>query len=209
MGISQGNDQTTPTDRPEVVITDESSGDYAKVGTKTDGSTKALHTIAEIVSGGDPISSGIVTIDSPHHETHEGNHYHYSQLFSLDESDIKEFIITVGATKFEHFLWKFSGRERTQIEFYENPTFTSGSSIVAINRNRNSANTYQGTLKEDPTVTVDGTLLEGHFTDGEETTRSQSEWVLKTNEDYLLRITSDKNNNDMSLAFNIYTEGTV
>jgi len=159
--------------------------------------------------GSDPMADGVVTIEQGHHETHEGNHFHYSECFKLDDTDVKEFIFTANSTIYEHFFWTLGARERSFIYVFENPTFTGGTAKTMVNRNRNSSNTYSGTLVEAPTVTADGTELECVFIDKDHNTRASDEWILKAGEDYLIRVVSDKNGNDMAVGFNIYKEGAV
>jgi len=161
------------------------------------------------VYGGDPLTSAAVTIDSAHHEIHEGSMFHFSTLQTLSDGGVFEVYITAGSTNYEHFLWSFNSRERTKIEFFEAPTLSGGTTETLYNKKRGDVSTYPGTVKSSPTVTADGTKLESVFTDGEHLVRGQHEWILDPGETYLLRITSDRNNNDMSIEFNVYLSGAV
>ena len=107
---------------------------------------------------------------------------------------------TVASGKFVH--WRpcciTSSAEYCKIEIYEGDTFSSGTTVVPINRNRNSstATTVQ-TFAKGTTVTLSGTLIEstGIGSTGIPTARAggasgaEQELLLKQNESYSIGIT--------------------
>ena len=85
------------------------------------------------------------------------------------------------------------------IELYEAPTVSANGTIqTAINLNRNSTNTSHLDIYATPTVSANGTLLRATkiFESGTAGKNSGSalvkdKWLLKTNTDYLVKITND------------------
>jgi len=103
----------------------------------------------------------------------------------------------------EHIIIDVSADGGFLFELYENPTINAAGSAVTIhNSNRRSTNTSVCNAYEDTTTQApnnDGTLLCGGYSGGEKKKAtaeagSRTEWILKRNEDYLVKITPDADN---------------
>jgi hypothetical protein len=95
------------------------------------------------------------------------------------------------------------------VAFYEDPTLdAAGSALTEYNNDRNSSTAAVATTFEDTTTQApnnDGTLLFSFRVggtgvgqssiSGEGTTRQ--EWILKANEDYLVKVTVDGDNTEV------------
>ena len=145
------------------------------------------------------------TIDYEHHEIHAGSHFEYSGYQSIATDGYLDFCVrTEDSTKESHIVWDVRSNGGLTIECYENPvcTFTTGTMLTAINNNRNST-TVSGwqnfaTSAAVSAVIATGTKIYSESSGaGGNTNQSlpglasrNSEFVLKTNSDYVWRITS-------------------
>lgn len=144
----------------------------------------------------DGLTGALITIDYPHHEVHDGSFYICSDISGSVSSKIWR-ITTPNTTMRAHFTLMVSSDQAITLGFYENPTLNAaGTQLTAYNADRNSANTATVTAFKDTTTTSDGTLLFTTVT-GSSNAKSQvggaaragSEYILKQNEDYLIKCT--------------------
>lgn len=143
-----------------------------------------------------------VVINSEHHEIHCGDSYELTYTEDLGNGDVAELAITVPdepgagqAQKLYHLLSAVDSEAEATVEIYEGSTFTGGTSITPVNRNRNSSLVDFLTVVHSPSVTTDGTKIYGkRIGSGRSTGGSagrSKEFVLRNNETYLLRITNE------------------
>lgn len=145
----------------------------------------------------DPHTGGMVVQDSVHQQIHRGI------LFSTDIVDLTlgssstlEVLITANCGA--HMRITAAVGSDATIEFFENPTVTAAGTPTDIyNRNRFSTKTPGCVVTSGPTVTVDGTQLENMFVPGGTGPLASggagdfwNEWILKTNNTYLVRLTN-------------------
>jgi hypothetical protein len=148
----------------------------------------------------------LVTMDISHHKIHEGNHYFVKGYVEFGATDSIDFVMTTPATGQIHLLFQIEGTGETLVQVYENTAHSDdGTPVTVYNNNRQSSNTTSATVQSDPTVTGVGTLLAsalfGVASNPSKTfggdTRRDDELILKQSEDYLFRITSNSNNNNI------------
>ena len=153
----------------------------------------------------DDKTSALVGIEFEHHEIHEGDHYNYCDYQENNAlNDTIDFILQApNSAKEIHFTFEVYSNQGAKIDLYEGASgISGGTDITPRNNNRNSLNTSDlQQLKKDPTITTSGTkaagFLAGAGRDAGFADRDK-ENILKTNEIYLLRITSLANSNNIS-----------
>ena len=153
----------------------------------------------------DTLTFGIVTIDTVHHELHEGNHYHYCnyQLGNAVGATI-EFVLTVpSGAIYPHFLFEVYSSQGATIDVYIGTTgVTGGTSITPRNNNTVSINTSGISIVKDPSsITSDGLFVSGYLAGAGRNAgfnKRDNEFILSDNRSYLVRITSLANGNDIS-----------
>ena len=169
--------------------------------------TGYLQTVSESVPI-DQIGGGRPILTTNHYEIHNGNHYVNSGQVTMAAEASQDILITVPAGKYVHFLFSVRSTAEARLDFYETPTVSAnGTPLTVINRNRRTENTNETTLHSSPTVTETGTLLlVNHFGAGQRgggEGRDDNEWILE-NTTYLLRLTSEAANNDVSWTIDWY-----
>jgi hypothetical protein len=142
----------------------------------------------------DPVSRALITLDFPHHEIHEGDHYEIQEWKDITgagtDYDIR--IVTPDVDTWSHFTMHFQTEDEFSTTLYEGATLSAGTAITPINNNRNSANASGMTITHTPTVTAVGTPIKSWKTgvgtgDQGTTTNGRNELILKRNTTYLLR----------------------
>lgn len=190
---------------PVVKIGDGDTGDIAAVISGANTGVKGLR-----VYGGptDPISDIPVVIEYDHHQIHEGETYqwHFFGAVNATTKDVRISVPTLTATiRTPHFIPEvIADNTTTTILLYEGTTWTAvgtDDSARILNRNRNSTNTaatkiyVSGATALTPNAT--GTLLyTGYLFTGKASATSDrvlAEWDLKSNTEYLLRVTTTGN----------------
>lgn len=147
----------------------------------------------------DPHNEALVTQDEIHSNIHRGVFFTASSQSVIALSSTLEFLIKVGATRSAHTRFALSVSQDMILELFEAPTTSAdGTSIPAVNRNRFSPITAVKEVFSGPTVSADGDFLfEGYIPGGDKHTASGGqggsfeEWILKTNTNYLLRVTNN------------------
>ena len=158
----------------------------------------------------DKLSQGLIVIDFDHHKDHDGKAFVVTGQATLDSAGVLNLlVVTPAGPEFMHLLHQFRSTGEANLAHYEATAVSAnGTGLAEINRNRNSANVSGAAVYQGPTVTDAGTLLMvAHFGSGQNEggdTRGDNEWVLKPSTNYLLRVTSEANGNDVSWYLNWY-----
>lgn len=161
-------------------------------------------------SGIDSVDGSLIQIDNVHHAIHDGDHYHACVFDGdVDIASPKYMRLTTPNTTVEqHIIIDVSANGGFLFELYENPTINAAGSTVTIhNSNRRSTNTSTANIYEDTTTQApnnDGTRLCGGYSGGEKRKAtaeagSRTEWILKRNEDYIVKVTSDADNTSVMI----------
>ena len=125
-----------------------------------------------------------------------------SSFIISGNGDVIEMLINVPTGTFPHILCEISSATEGYFEVYEGTTTSAdGTSLTRLNRSRDSTNTANMTMFHTPTITTDGTKIWDGFFGSAGTSetggisRSNNEFILKQNTKYLIRYTSESNNN--------------
>ena len=173
-------------------------------------STIPLRNGAPVAGALDGITRDLVVVDEPHNEIHEGDNYRYCDPTTLASGVSQDYLITTPNTaKWAHFTFHADGSDITSVFLYEGSDKTGTTAQTVFNSNRNSTNTAGVTvLKGTSGGTTDGTLLCSYSSGVKEklgaSTDHNSEWVLKQNTKYLLRITSGAVGNKCNINLSWY-----
>ena len=163
----------------------------------------------------DDVDDALITIELPHHEVHEGNHYTATDSAAINSGVLNRkvwrFTTPDNATR-AHFVVMFTTNLAGVLYFYENPTVNvAGAALTVHNNERNSLNVAEVTAKKDTTLTVDGVVLTQLVigTNAPATriggvARISTEWILKQNEDYALIFVADGNGTIISMVAEWY-----
>ena len=166
----------------------------------------------------DSAHSDPVNIDIVHHMIHDEKFFSFVVIdVDVDIETPKYIRITTPNTDARiHFTGQVYVTAASLIELYENPTInTAGSPVTIYNNDRNSIVATTATAFEDTTTTApdnDGTRIDAgraggaarpNFRIGGETAR-RNEWILKQNEDYLIKITPDADNTEVVISITWY-----
>lgn len=162
----------------------------------------------------DSVEPTMPVIEFEHHMVHEGISY------TCDDYDDD---VDTGAAKYWHIRTPDSAaRIHIKItlisslpglaEFFENPTTTNdGVQLTVFNNDRNSGNTTTASIYRDPVATLDGTRIAvDHLgTNNPKTrfggaSREQAEWILKQNEQYLVKFTTEQDNAHLAIQMEFY-----
>lgn len=168
----------------------------------------------------DEITNALITIDAVHYEIHEGDTFGVSYK-NADGAPIADngtiiFILQTGS-KFAHLIASAFTVGDGEIELRENVTITGGTAMTEHNHKRTSANSATVAVIRDPaTIPNAGTLLEQTLIPGGDagnsigsTVSQRNEWILKTNTNYMLRLTNRAGQaKDMSMTAVWYEESS-
>jgi hypothetical protein len=145
-------------------------------------------------------ASGALMSDDAHSRIHQGVMYTASyRTASLSNDASITLVITTPSDDFPHIVADPAIGGAAHFDFYENATITGGTAVAANNHNRNSANTFGGTVVHSPTVTNIGSpLLLGYYipggtggtASGSSSVGFDSEWPLKPSTSYLFELTN-------------------
>jgi hypothetical protein len=158
----------------------------------------------------DASTDSMQTIDYAHHEVHSGSHYFVAGGEGMNLNEVSWFSVDVPATDKEpHMTWGISSSKMLTFEVFEDSNAINGELISARNSNRRSANTSGLTIRKNPggTILASGEIIELSLfgavggnkvqSTGGEASR-EAELILKSNTQYLFRITSFDNTNLVS-----------
>ena len=149
----------------------------------------------------DPATEALMCIDYAHHEIHVGSHFKTGKHTTLINTGevIELLFLTPNTLKWAHWQLTAQTTGACTIELFED-TVTSDNGIVnpIWNRNRNSIKAPTVQVFHTPVITSDGTKFSEKWVGssgfkenvgGEQ--RGDSEFVLKQNTKYLVRITAE------------------
>lgn len=122
---------------------------------------------------------------------------------NFDTNDVIDFVVTTpNSDMWLHMEFYISGFKYLQMEIYEGATgVTGGATATPINMNRNSTNTSVATVLANPTITSDGSLIFSQAITTNKaggTIRKEGKIILKQNQTYVFRFTSQEDNNIIS-----------
>jgi len=162
----------------------------------------------------DELSLGLIHIDFPHHELHEGNHFFYTDSIALDNGVTQDYLLTVPNTnKHVHLIMHHDGSAVTQFLFYEGTDKNGTTLQTTFNNNRNSSKTPGMTIHKGTNGgTIDGVLIHqyksgdatGQSSSNPSERRDDSEMILKAGTKYIMRVISSTNGNLTNTGFYWY-----
>ena len=167
------------------------------------------------------ITGAFRTIETEHAYIHEGIFYESYNKFTLAAGAKRVVTIKPAAGTYLHYRPTnlVTSADKVTIEFYEGATVTAatGTAATPSNHNRNSTLASKVTLIDAPTVTADGTKFAQVYIPGATGTGgtrtgasagvSNSEWVLKPDTVYMIRVTNGSSgSNDIQVNFQWYEE---
>jgi len=210
LGISEGIDLIKGIFQKHRIIGDT---DGTLIGNDGD----RLKVAASLPDYEDGTTDALKIIDYAHHEIHAGSAYMHTDTVTLGNSQTYGIVFTTPNTAKQcHLVFAFRAPGETRIDLYENPTnVVTGSSLNVFNKNRNSSKVNTTVLNTFTSSDDNGTLLFTEFfdrvTQDVSTSRNIGEWILKSNEEYILLITSGSNSNQISWLIEWYehTDPTV
>lgn len=145
------------------------------------------------------------SVQYEHCEVHVGDAFYYTYTEEVDANGvINRYIITPNTARWAHLLWEVEAQYKMTITLLEAPAGASNALVVqSRNRNYTGLNT---TLVKIPSAAVVGGTTIYTWTSGNTTTRGNSaslvraggELVLKQNTQYLFRVTSLVNDNNIA-----------
>ena len=178
-------------------------------------------TIVNLAEASERITSAIRTIETEHSYIHEGIFFESFNKFTLAGGATRVVTIKPTAGIYLHYRPTnlVTSADKVLIEFYEGATLTAatGTAVTPSNHNRNSTLTSKVTLLDAPTVTANGTKFAqvyipgatgtGGTRTGQSAGTSGSEWVLKPNTQYMIKVTNGSSgSNDIQVNFQWYEE---
>ena len=145
----------------------------------------------------------MISIDFAHYEIHEGDHFKAGyQDITLNVGDTIELLFTTpNTTKLMHWTLTAQGTGGASVIVYENTT-TSNDGIVVKKWNRYRDNTNAGEMivTYNPTIISNGSKMSEKWFDVDDktseidgSTRGSSEFILKRDTKYLVRLTANSN----------------
>jgi hypothetical protein len=182
-----------------------------QIKTTQDGAAHVQHVnIDNIYSPTDDVTGAIETIDYPHHEAHEGNLFLVWHKADVTGGGTMTILVKVPAGVTAHTIFSVITESETDLGLYEGPTVSNdGTSLTAYNHKRSSTDTGDVTAFHTPTVSVNGTQIDGrHWGSGRGVGgegRSSEEWLLAPSTNYLVIMTNaTAQNNYISFWANWY-----
>ena len=182
---------------------------------------KSDGTFINFADASERLTSAIRTIETEHAYIHEGIFYESYNKFTLAAGATRVVTIKAAAGTYLHYRPTnlVTSADKVLIEFYEGATVTAatGTAVTPVNHNRNSAIASTTALIDAPTVTADGTKFAQVYIPGATGTGgtrtgasagvSNSEWVLKPDTVYMIRIKNGSSgSNDIQINFQWYEE---
>lgn len=174
---------------------------------------RIIITDGERIAELDEVDCAQITMDLAHHEVHEGNSFTVSDVdLNVQVAAPKYWLIRVPDNVEFHMKVSVECDTGALLEFFENPTINvDGVVIPWYNNNRNSNNTTNMACFDDPTVGADGVtrLQVSRVGAGRDKKlggagRMQFEWILRTGEEYLIKVTVDANGAELTFTADGY-----
>lgn len=155
-----------------------------------------------------------IRITNAHHEIHEEDSYEVCDVNDLANGATFDYLVaTPDTTAWGHFVFEIQIEREASYQIFENPTISAaGTAMTEVNRDRNSSETATIVITHTPTVTSTGSTIicEEHWIDGasaitQQKDRGLQEFLLKRDEEYLIRITNETAlANQVSVSLNFY-----
>ncbi len=152
-----------------------------------------------IIKPVDEITGAVMTIDSFHHEIHEGETFVATQIdTNLANNGELTFHLTPGPT-FSHLVFNGTNGGDATIELLEDPTVVGGVAVSERNMKRTSAEPGDTVVLSGVTVNVVGTTVfdcvipggtGGNAAGGVLGLRDNSEFILDPDKTYVVRLTN-------------------
>jgi hypothetical protein len=168
-----------------------------------------------IIGPGDVISNIPVVLLYEHHQLHEGETWQagYGPVGILAAAVVDHLVKVANVTattRTPHMVFELDSTSEVWIQIYEAPTTTAnGTPVTCYNRNRNTVGSPTTTIFVTPTVTAAGTLITSTIVGSGEKAggagRDANEWDLKSNTNYLVRITG-KTPGNVCMRFQFYED---
>jgi hypothetical protein len=148
---------------------------------------------------------------------------HKGELFAVVDIDADvdiagpkywHFKTPVSTSEYYHLDFEVSCDGGALVELFEAPTITgNGSTLAALNHNRNSSKTTDISAYYDATTSDDGTRLSvyeigsgGGGPNNAPGKRSRdNEFILKADTSYIIKVTTRQDNSNVSLLANLYS----
>lgn len=143
---------------------------------------------------------GIVTTNIVHQRVHEGRLFSggYYNASVADTASI--YLLVQTGAQDTHAVFYGSSSGDATLEYFEGTTFSAaGTAVSALNHNRQSAKTFTGTITHTPTITANGTQLDGTVFipggtkgsgSGGSSTGFLEEMLLANSTNYLVKLTN-------------------
>lgn len=160
----------------------------------------------------DQSSDAFVVLSSDQKHIHSGEVFMVSGQADLNTDDTLDILFVSSPLVTTHLTFQIRATVETNLVLYEGTTVSDNGSAVSItNHNRQSINVPKTKAYSGPTVTDEGTqLLELHFGSGQQTgghSMHDNEIILAKDTNYLLRVTSEANSNDIGFQSHWYELG--
>lgn len=162
----------------------------------------------------DPKTNARVFIRLDHHMVHQEKMFTISDIDTeVDIAAPKYWLIrTPDSSTRAHVKIAVTADNPAVVELFENPTITAdGTELTPVNNDFNSQIAPETDFFYDPAVTADGARKDVKyigtynvriFLGG--TTRQQAEFILKQNEEYLVKATVEVNDTQVTLGVEFY-----
>ena len=157
-----------------------------------------------------------VAIEYSHHKIHEGQFFSAGEIAqSIASAGTLTYGIQTGS-KTVHITPAYisTSADKMTFQVYEDSTYTGGTAVTAINRNRNFTNAPTMTGVKAPTVTVNGTLISQDYLAGAtgvgqtragQIANTDNEIIFKPNTKYVIIYTNGSSSaNLLTWSFSWY-----
>jgi hypothetical protein len=183
---SMGNTKITGDNRENILEPDENGALPSKI-VNANGNPLGVDTATRALIG----------ITYAHHEIHSGSHFFTGNFTTLANAAVYDILfVTADTNKYAHMIFEIGTQGESMFSYYEGVTAsTNGTALVTYDRNRTTDNAANTLFFHTPTVTDLGVVIgAGIFGSGNKaggSTRDSSEFVLKPNTKYLMRVTNN------------------
>jgi hypothetical protein len=148
----------------------------------------------------DETSGALLTLDNSIHQLLEGKAFHLSDANVVGNTNSRTLLLTTPNTSTRiHLGVKIATNVLVQYFIYENPTVSNvGTDMTSYNKDRHSAVAATLDVNHTPTVSSVGTVLTNGYLVSNNVNSERIEdrlWVLKQNEEYLVRVTNNSGGN--------------
>jgi hypothetical protein len=158
-------------------------------------------------------SQAVPVIEAAHHFVHSGEVFRYQDAATIGSGSSQDYLITTpNATPYGHLLLHIDGTAITSFYLFEAADRSGTTPQTVLNANRNSATAAAITVHKGTSGgTTDGTQLI-YYASGSAQGSSKSpaalnfnsEWILKINTKYIVRIASGTSGNLCNIMLEWY-----